>query len=84
MVLDIFLIRKNQISIRLIPMKMKEHRLQYALAEVKHKYDYIFIDCPPSLNMLTVNALTAAKRIFIPMQCEYYALEGLAELLDRP
>lgn len=66
----------------LLSVKMKEHRLQYALAEVKQRYDYIFIDCPPSLNMLTVNALTAAQSIFIPMQCEYYALEGLAALLE--
>lgn len=69
-------------EVDLLGMKMKEHRLQYALAEIKHKYDYIFIDCPPSLNMLTVNALTAAHHIFIPMQCEYYALEGLAALLE--
>jgi len=66
----------------LLNMKMKEHRLQYALAEVKQNYDYIFIDCPPSLNMLTVNALTAASQTFIPMQCEYYALEGLAALVE--
>jgi chromosome partitioning protein len=69
-------------EIEMLNMKMKEHRLQYALAEVKQNYDYIFIDCPPSLNMLTVNALTAAEQIFIPMQCEYYALEGLAALLE--
>jgi len=69
-------------EIELLDMKMKEHRLQYALAEIKQNYDYIFIDCPPSLNMLTVNALTAAHKIFIPMQCEYYALEGLAALLE--
>jgi chromosome partitioning protein len=69
-------------EVELLDMKMKEHRLQYALAEVKQDYDYIFIDCPPSLNMLTVNALTAAQQIFIPMQCEYYALEGLAALLE--
>lgn len=66
----------------LLGMKMKQHRLQYALAEIKHRYEYIFIDCPPSLNMLTVNALTAANQIFIPMQCEYYALEGLAALME--
>jgi chromosome partitioning protein len=69
-------------EVELIDFKMKEHRLQYALAEVKQNYDYIFIDCPPSLNMLTVNALCAAQKILIPMQCEYYALEGLAALLD--
>ncbi len=69
-------------EVELLQLKMKEHRLQYALAEVKQNYDYIFIDCPPSLNMLTVNALTAANQTFIPMQCEYYALEGLAALLE--
>jgi chromosome partitioning protein len=69
-------------EVELIDFKMKEHRLQYALAEVKQNYDYIFIDCPPSLNMLTVNALCAAHKVLIPMQCEYYALEGLAALLD--
>lgn len=69
-------------EVELLELKMKEHRLQYALAEVKAHYDYIFIDCPPSLNMLTVNALTAANFTFIPMQCEYYALEGLAALLE--
>lgn len=69
-------------EVELTTLKMKEHRLQYALAEVKHRYDYIFIDCPPSLNMLTVNALAAAEQVLIPMQCEYYALEGLAALMD--
>lgn len=69
-------------EIELLDIKLKEHRLQYALAEVKRHYDYIFIDCPPALNMLTVNALTAAQQTFIPMQCEYYALEGLAALLE--
>jgi len=69
-------------EVELMSVKMKEHRLQYALAEGKHRYDYIFIDCPPSLNMLTVNALAAAEYVLIPMQCEYYALEGLAALMD--
>lgn len=69
-------------EVELMQMKMKEHRLQYALAEVKRHYDYIFIDCPPSLNMLTVNALAAAEQVLIPMQCEYYALEGLAALMN--
>jgi len=69
-------------EVELLEVKMKEHRLRYALAEVKKNYDFIFIDCPPSLNMLTVNALSAADGVLIPMQCEYYALEGLAALLD--
>lgn len=58
----------------------REHRLRLALNEVRDNYDFILIDCPPSLNMLTVNALSAADGVIIPMQCEYYALEGLAAL----
>ncbi len=60
----------------------REHQLQLALKPVRDRYDYILIDCPPSLNMLTVNALVAANGVVIPMQCEYYALEGLSALLD--
>jgi chromosome partitioning protein len=59
----------------------REIRLRNALDEIKGNYDFIFIDCPPSLNMLTVNALVAATSVIIPMQCEYYALEGLSALL---
>lgn len=59
----------------------REIRLRTALESVKDDYDFIFIDCPPSLNMLTVNALVAADAVIIPMQCEYYALEGLTALL---
>ncbi len=57
-------------------------RLRAALSHVQDRYDYILIDCPPSLNMLTINALTAAQGVLIPMQCEYYALEGLSALVD--
>lgn len=57
-------------------------RLRDALIHVLERYDYILIDCPPSLNMLTINALTAAQGVLIPMQCEYYALEGLSALVD--
>ncbi|MFK8068903.1 MAG: ParA family protein [Gammaproteobacteria bacterium] len=60
----------------------RELRLRMALEKVRDDYDYIVIDCPPSLNMLTVNALVAADKVFIPTQCEYYALEGLSALLD--
>jgi chromosome partitioning protein len=60
----------------------REFRLREALEEVAHRYGWIIIDCPPSLNMLTLNALTAANSVLIPIQCEYYALEGLAALLD--
>ncbi len=60
----------------------RERQLTLALETVADKYDYILIDCPPSLNMLTVNALVASNGVVIPMQCEYYALEGLTALLD--
>lgn len=62
-------------------MDEREYRLRGVLNSVKDKYDYIIIDCPPSLNMLTVNALVAATGVLIPMQCEYYALEGLSALM---
>lgn len=59
----------------------REHRLRLALNSVRENYDFILIDCPPSLNMLTVNALSIADGVIIPMQCEYYSLEGLAALM---
>ena len=59
----------------------REYRLKKQLETVKDNYDYIFIDCPPSLGMITVNALAAADAVIIPMQCEYYALEGLSQLM---
>ncbi len=60
----------------------RELRLRHALDPIKARYDYVIVDCPPALNMLTVNALVAADTVMIPMQCEYYALEGLTALLD--
>lgn len=60
----------------------RAQQLSLALDEVKDRFDFIVIDCPPSLNMLTINALTAAHSVLIPVQCEYYALEGLSALLD--
>lgn len=69
-------------EIGLLNIPGKERRLQNALESVRKEYDYILIDCPPSLNMLTVNALVAADGVIIPMQCEYYALEGLTALLE--
>ena len=60
----------------------REMRLRKALTEIEEQFDYILIDCPPSINMLTVNALTAATGVLIPMQCEYYALEGLSSLIS--
>lgn len=68
-------------EVELMDADGKERRLKDALDKVKDEYDYILIDCPPSLNMLTVNAFVAADGIVIPMQCEYYALEGLTALL---
>lgn len=69
-------------EIRLLQEIGREMRLRKALAPVAGLYDFILIDCPPSINMLTVNALTAADGVLIPMQCEYYALEGLSALLN--
>lgn len=60
----------------------KERRLRVVLGDIQDNYDYVLIDCPPSLNMLTLNALVAADSVMIPMQCEYYALEGLSALLE--
>ena len=60
----------------------REAKLKQALATVSSRYDYILIDCPPSLSLLTLNALTAADSVLVPMQCEYYALEGLTALLQ--
>jgi chromosome partitioning protein len=70
-------------EVRLLTMLAgREHRLERALAPVRARYDMIVIDCPPALNILTVNALTAADSVLIPMQCEYYALEGLSGLVN--
>jgi len=69
-------------EISLLQVDEREYRLKRALEKVAHQYAWIIIDCPPSLNMLTLNALTAANSVLIPMQCEYYALEGLASLLE--
>lgn len=69
-------------EIKLMEVFARELRLRNALASVRDYYDYIFIDCPPSLSQLTVNAMAAADSVLVPMQCEYYALEGLTALLD--
>ncbi len=68
-------------EIELVSAFAREMKLKAALAEVKNEYDYIFIDCPPSHGLLTVNALTAADSFLVPLQCEYFALEGLSQLL---
>ena len=67
-------------EVELVPLLAREFRLKEALAPVKERFDYVFIDCPPSLGLLTVNALVAADRVLIPLQCEYFALEGVSEL----
>jgi len=69
-------------EIELVPLFSRESRLKKALLPAKEKYNYIIIDCPPSLGLLTVNALVAAEELIIPIQCEYYALEGLTKLLE--
>ena len=68
-------------TVELVDMENREFVLKTALLGAKESYDYIFIDCPPSLELLTVNALTAADSLLIPVQCEYYALEGIADLM---
>jgi len=69
-------------EVELVPMVAREHKLKMALDTVKNEYDYIIIDCPPSLGLLTLNTLTAASSVIIPIQCEYYALEGMGQLLN--
>lgn len=68
-------------EMELINSEGREYFLKELLAKVRHQYDYIVIDCPPSLGLLTINGLTAADSVLIPMQCEYYAMEGLAQLV---
>ncbi len=69
-------------EIELVQIMSREMRLRKALSKLRSKYDYIIIDCPPSLGLLTLNALTASDSVIIPVQCEYYALEGLSQLLN--
>jgi chromosome partitioning protein len=69
-------------EIELVEMNEREGRMKKALESIRNKYDFIIIDCPPSLGLLTLNALTAADGILIPIQCEYYALEGLGQLMN--
>jgi chromosome partitioning protein len=68
-------------EIEMVPMPQREERLRILLAPIRSDYDYIFIDCPPSLGLLTLNALVAADAVLIPLHCEYFALEGLADLV---
>jgi chromosome partitioning protein len=69
-------------EVELVEVEARERRLKIALDPVREQFDFIFIDCPPSLGILTLNALTAADSVMIPVQCEYYALEGLGQLLN--
>ena len=69
-------------EVHLLDEGNRESRLKNALAVIVDQYDYIFIDCPPSLNMLTINELVAADSVLVPMQCEYFALEGLSSLME--
>ena len=69
-------------EIKLLKMERREYLLKQVFAEARTNYDYILIDCPPGLNELAVNALVAASSVIIPVQCEYYALEGLASLMS--
>lgn len=69
-------------EIELVPLMARENRLKNAIAPIKDQYEFIFVDCPPSLGLLTLNTLTAADSILIPIQCEYYALEGVSKLLN--
>ena len=68
-------------EVEMVALEHRETRLRDALAQVQGEYDFMLIDCPPALNLLTVNGLTAAHAVMIPMQCEYYALEGLSDLV---
>ena len=68
-------------EIELIVVEDKEYIIKNAIEEIKDNYDYVIIDCPPSLNMLTINAMTTADSVLVPIQCEYYALEGLSQLI---
>ena len=69
-------------EVQLVSMEDREYRLKTKLNNIRDKYDFIIIDCPPSLGLITLNAFTASNSVLIPVQCEYYALEGLGQLLN--
>ena len=75
-------IRLAGAELELASLERREYRMRAALESVREKFDYIIVDCPPSLGLLTINALTSAQSILIPIQCEYYALEGVTALLN--
>jgi chromosome partitioning protein len=69
-------------NLELVDLPNREHRLRETLAEVKENYDYVLVDCPPALDLLTLNALVASQSVLIPIQCEFFALEGISQLMD--
>lgn len=69
-------------EVELVSMVSRETRLKDAIDKIKDSYDYVFIDCPPSLGLITLNAFTASNSVLVPIQCEYYALEGLGQLIN--
>ena len=75
-------IRLAGAELELVDLDQREYRLKHLLKNIESNYDFIFVDCPPSLSLLTLNALTAARRVLIPIQCEYYALEGVTSLMN--
>lgn len=75
-------IRLAGAELELVDLEQREYRLKHLLKSVEANYDFIMVDCPPSLSLLTLNALTAARRVLIPIQCEYYALEGVTSLMN--
>jgi len=70
------------VEIELVEMNERTYRLRQGLAQIKEQYDFIFIDCPPSLGLITLNAFSASNSVLVPIQCEYYALEGLSQLMS--
>ncbi|MGA3201171.1 MAG: ParA family protein [Bryobacteraceae bacterium] len=82
--LDIVPADKNLVAanLELVDLSDREHRLKEVLDEIRPSYDYILIDCPPALDLLTLNALVAAQSVLIPIQCEFFALEGISQLMD--
>ncbi|MCL2544615.1 MAG: AAA family ATPase [Clostridia bacterium] len=75
-------IRLAGAELELVDLQSREHKLKQSLATLRDRYDYVFIDCPPSLGLLTLNALVAADSVLVPIQCEYYALEGVTALMN--
>ena len=82
--LEIAAADKNLVAanLELVDLQEREHRLRIILANVRNRYDYILVDCPPALDLLTLNALVAADSVLIPIQCEFFALEGISQLMD--